>query len=92
MSNALLEAMALARPVVATDTGGNPELVEDGVTGRLVPVDAPEVLADTIGDLLTQPLLARRLGEAARRRVARDFSFSRTRAAHEALYRSLAPR
>lgn len=92
MSNALLEAMALARPVVATDTGGNPELVEDGVTGRLVPVDAPEVLADAIGDLLTHPPLARRLGEAARRRIARDFPFSRTRAAHEALYRSLAPR
>jgi glycosyltransferase involved in cell wall biosynthesis len=68
-SNALIEAMATGRAVVATDVGGNGELVEDGVTGLLVPPGDPDRLAEAIGRLLTDPGLAARLGTAARARV-----------------------
>ena len=71
MSNALLEYMAAGRPVVATAVGAAPELIEDGVHGLLVPPGDAARLAEAINRLLWQPRLARRLGDAARRR-ARD--------------------
>ena len=63
---AALEAMACARPVLASRVGGLPELIEDGVTGRLTPPHDPVSLAAAIGDLLANPANATRLGEAAR--------------------------
>jgi len=90
MSNALLEAMALARPVVATRVGGNPELVHDGVSGRLVPPGAPEPLARAMIELLGDPETAQRLGGEARRQVAERFPLERMVESHKALYRSLA--
>jgi glycosyltransferase involved in cell wall biosynthesis len=71
MSNALLEYMAAGRPVVATAVGAAPELIEDGVHGLLVPPGDAGRLAAAVGRLLRDPDLARRLGDAARRR-ARD--------------------
>lgn len=82
MSNALLEAMAAGRPVVATAVGGTPEVVTDGETGLLVPAAEPARLADAIAALLADPARARRVGEAARARVERDFSASRMLARH----------
>jgi len=70
----LLEAMARGRPVVATPVGGTPELVTDGETGLLVPPRDPEALAEALRRVLDEPDLARRLGEAARARVAERFS------------------
>jgi glycosyltransferase involved in cell wall biosynthesis len=70
MSNALLEYMAAGRAVVATAVGGNVRLVEDGVTGLLVPPGDVDRLAAAVGRLLSDPELAARLGAAARRRVA----------------------
>jgi glycosyltransferase involved in cell wall biosynthesis len=70
----LLEAMARGRPVVATPVGGTPELVTDGETGLLVPPRDPEALAAALRRVLDDPELARRLGEAARARVAERFS------------------
>jgi glycosyltransferase involved in cell wall biosynthesis len=70
----LLEAMAHARPVVATPVGGTPELVVDGETGLLVPPRDPEALAAALRRLLEDPDLARRLGEAGRTRVAERFT------------------
>ena len=70
----LLEAMAHARPVVATPVGGTPELVVDGETGLLVPPRDPEALAAALQRLLEDPDLARRLGEAGRTRVAERFT------------------
>jgi glycosyltransferase involved in cell wall biosynthesis len=70
----LLEAMAHARPVVATPVGGTPELVVDGETGLLVPPRDPEALAAALRRLIEDPGLARRLGEAGRERVAERFT------------------
>jgi glycosyltransferase involved in cell wall biosynthesis len=70
----LLEAMARRVPVVASDVGGIPEVVTDGVDGRLVPPGDSAALAAAIVELLRDPSLARRLGEAGRRTVEERFS------------------
>ena len=67
----LLEAMALARPIVATAVGGVPGVIEDGVTGLLVPARDPDALADQALRLLTDSSLCRRLGGHAREHVER---------------------
>ena len=65
----MLEAMAARRPVVATRVGGIPEVVEDGLSGLLVPESAPERLRETIGLLRGDGALAERLAVGGRRRV-----------------------
>ncbi len=67
--NVLAEAMAFGKPVVSTRVSGIPELVEDGVSGLLVPEKDPEALASALRRVLTDPELAGRLGAAARPRV-----------------------
>jgi sugar transferase (PEP-CTERM/EpsH1 system associated) len=91
VSNALLEAMATGLPVVATQVGGNQELVQDGVTGRLVEARCPEALAAVITAYLKNTELARRHGAAGRARVEREFSLTRMLAAYEELYREYVP-
>ncbi|HUT77240.1 MAG TPA: glycosyltransferase family 4 protein [Polyangia bacterium] len=63
---ALLEAMAVGLPMVATRTGGVPEVVEDGVSGLLIPPDDPGALRDALGRLAGSPALRASLGDAAR--------------------------
>ncbi len=67
MSNALLEYMAAGRPIVASAVGAGTRLIEDGVSGLLVPPGDANCLAAAIGRLLAEPALAARLGAAARR-------------------------
>ena len=74
----LLEAMAHRRPVVATPVGGTPEVVSDGETGLLVPPRDPEALAQALRRVLEDPALARRFGEAGRRRVTERFDLAAT--------------
>jgi glycosyltransferase involved in cell wall biosynthesis len=75
---AVLEAMAAARPVVATAVGGTPEIVHDRETGLLVPPADPEALARAIGELLADPPLAHRLAEAGRALVRSRLSTAAT--------------
>jgi glycosyltransferase involved in cell wall biosynthesis len=82
----IVEAMAMEKPVVATDAGGVPEIVSQGITGLLVPPADPAALAAAILSLLEDPVRAARLGTAGRRRAASDFSLSRHLAAIEGLY------
>jgi L-malate glycosyltransferase len=73
-SNSLLEYMAAGLPVVATNVGGNPEIVEDGKTGILVPPRDPAAMAEAILRVLEAPAMARQLGAAGRERVMKHFS------------------
>ena len=86
MSNALMEAMAAARPVVATAVGGNTEVVTDGETGLLVPAADPEAIARAVDGLLRDPSRASELGAAARRFVTRHFGARARVAELERLY------
>jgi alpha-maltose-1-phosphate synthase len=86
-----LEAMACQAPVVASAVGGIPEVVEDGVTGLLVPLDdyfAGEFAA-RVNELLANPKRARHMGEAGRQRAIERFSWSAVAAETVALYESL---
>jgi glycosyltransferase involved in cell wall biosynthesis len=89
MSNALLEAMAAGRPVVATRVGGNTELVVDGETGFLVPPKDPAAMASAVVRLARDSNLARRFGDAGRRRVASEFTLDRMVHRLESLYDDL---
>jgi sugar transferase (PEP-CTERM/EpsH1 system associated) len=83
---AILEAMAAGKPVVATRVGGNPEAVEDGVTGLLVPPSDPEALGRAILALARDPARARQMGREGRRRVEEKFSLVAARQANEEVY------
>ena len=76
VSLTILEAMATGLPVVATRVGGNPEVVVDGETGTLVPIDSP-ALTDELISLAGNPVRRRAMGDAGRRRVVRDFAIER---------------
>ena len=89
LSNALLEYMAAGKALVATAVGGNVQLVEDGRHGLLVPPGDPEKLAAAITRLLTDPVLAQRLGTAARRRTEERYSRQRMMQRFETLYLNL---
>ena len=74
---ALLESMACATPVIACDAGGAPELVENGVSGFLIPINDPSMLTKRITELLWDRSLRSRIGQNARRRIEDSFSTER---------------
>lgn len=87
--NAVLEAMAAGKPVVAARSGGTPEVVVDGVTGILHgPEDIP-ALADAIRTLAADPALRGRMGAAGRERAEKEFGIERLLRSYEALYSEL---
>ncbi len=85
----LLEAMASSRPVIATNVGGIPEVVVDGVTGLLVPPSNPSRLADAMFRLLNDRPARLDMGLAGLQRVRRDFSLKAQMASLESLYSEL---
>ena len=86
MSNTILEAMAMRRPVVATRAGGNVELIEDGRTGFLVPPRDPETMAQRIDLLLSDPGRRRAIGDQARAYVESRHSMDRMIQSYTELY------
>jgi glycosyltransferase involved in cell wall biosynthesis len=90
MSNAILEAMAMEKPVVATDVGGTGEVVRHGHTGLLVPPKDPEALASAINEMLGQPVRAREMGRLGRHMVEENFSVHAMVWQMERLYLNLA--
>jgi glycosyltransferase involved in cell wall biosynthesis len=77
LGTSVLDAMAFARPVVATAAGGIPEAVEDGVTGRVVPPRQPAALADALAEVLHDEERRIALGAAGRRRFLERFTNDR---------------
>jgi glycosyltransferase involved in cell wall biosynthesis len=86
---ALIEALAAARPVVATRVGGTPDLLANGAHGRLVPPGDPEALADAIVETLEQSEVARRRALAGREHVLERHSAARLIRDVDELYREL---
>lgn len=72
---AVIEASACEKPVVVSNVGGLPEVVEDGVTGHIVPPRDPEKTADAIEKLITDRSLAQQMGKAGRSRVMQKFNW-----------------
>lgn len=86
ISNTILEAMASGLPVIATDVGGNADLVEDCITGQIVPAGNPEALAQQIVQLANNPDHARRMGQLGRQRVEEKFSMNAMVSAYMGTY------
>jgi glycosyltransferase involved in cell wall biosynthesis len=84
--NALIEAMATALPVVATDVGGIPEVVRPGVNGLLVQPDDIDALSDAVLALMDDPAAAAALGRTARADVERHYTIDRMVERFEQLY------
>jgi len=88
LSNTLLESMAAGAPIVATNVGGTPELIEHGVNGLLVLPHSPEQLAEAISRILSNKALALQLSQHARRKVRENFSLDAMVRSTKALYTS----
>ncbi len=86
---AIIEAMAAERPVVATDIGGIPEVVDDGETGVLVPPEDTEALSKAIITLLQDPPRAKTMGEKGRTRIKEMFTTTKMLSEIEHVYQSL---
>lgn len=86
ISNTILEAMATALPIVATNVGGNAELLEDRVTGRLVPAQTVDTMAAALLDDFANPPCARARGRSARIEVEKRFSLDAMLSAYSDLY------
>lgn len=76
LPNAVLEAMAAACPIVCTDIPANRDLIHDRETGRVVPVNDSNSLAEAVLDLLADPAAAKRMGQNAFHRAQKDFSLT----------------
>ena len=84
--NALMESMAVGVPVVSTSVGGVPELVEDGVHGRLVRFGDVDAMAGAMTWMIEHPDERREMGERARRHIADEFSTERMVSRTESVY------
>jgi glycosyltransferase involved in cell wall biosynthesis len=84
--NAVLEAMALESPVIATSAGGTAEIVRNGIDGLIVPTGNSPAIVDAIASVLRDPDAARARAASARRRVETDLSFEARMNAVEAIY------
>ena len=88
-SNAVLEYMAAGLPTIATQVGGNSEIIQHRVSGLLISPEDPTALADAIEGLLEDPSLASRIARAARERVCSNFGFEQLTLNVDALYTEL---
>lgn len=92
LPNAVIEAMASSLPVVAAAADGTPEVVVDGVTGRLVPPADAKALRAGLAELIASPTLRDAWGETGRRRAETDFSLARMMGELHTMYDSLLER
>lgn len=86
MAKTIIEAMAQSVVPVGTDVGGTRELIEDGVCGYVIPPKDPQIIAEKIRHLIASPELGKRMGEAARKRIAEHFSVENSVDGHIAFF------
>jgi glycosyltransferase involved in cell wall biosynthesis len=89
LSRVIIEAMASSKPVIATNSGGNPEAVEDGATGLLVPPEDPNRLAKSILILIKDKTKRNQMGEAGRKRAEKLFNIEKNVFRIEKVYEEL---
>jgi len=89
LSNAILEGMAAGKPVIATNVGGNSELIIHEQTGLLVPRQEPQQLAEAIIKVLAQPELQEAFGKAGQKRIREQFRMEHMVEHTETLYNTL---
>ncbi len=89
LPNALLEAMAMGKPIVATEVGGIPEVIKNGSNGQLVPPRDPGALAMAIKEFIGNGQLATKMGQAARNLVLDNYSIGKTAQKWQSLYLSI---
>jgi glycosyltransferase involved in cell wall biosynthesis len=87
--NAILEAMSVGLPVVATNVGGVPEIVDDGVTGIIVPVRDSDALSAAIGRLLRHEPERQAMGAAARRKILTNYTIDHVIASYQQMFQAL---
>lgn len=92
ISNTILEAMASGLPIVATEVGGNPELVEQNKNGILMPVGDSDKLADSIEALVQDPAKRQSFGAASSRKVSEKYNWQRTVESYMQVYDQLLQR
>jgi glycosyltransferase involved in cell wall biosynthesis len=85
----IIEGMAAAKPIVATNGGGVTEIVEDGLTGMLVPMGDAQAMADAICEILADPEKAKKMGIRGRHRVENHFTVELTASKVEAVYHEI---
>ena len=88
-SNALLEYMALSKPVIASKNGGNPEVVEENVTGFLIPPGSPKNISEKVIYLLKNPMIGQKMGEKGKVLVNEQFSQEKMKKDYINLYKEL---
>jgi sugar transferase (PEP-CTERM/EpsH1 system associated) len=92
ISLTLIEAMLSSLPVVATNVGGNPEVVVDGITGYLVPPQNPSLMAERLKELLDNPARRHEFGSMGLLHATQHFSLKQAAKQYEALYKTIARR
>jgi glycosyltransferase involved in cell wall biosynthesis len=88
----IIEGMAAGKPVIATNGGGVPEIVENGKTGILVPMGDVEAMAHAVCRILSDPVLANELGARAKERIEKDFTIQQTARKVEDVYQQILQR
>jgi glycosyltransferase involved in cell wall biosynthesis len=89
LPRAVMEAMGSGTPVVITDTGGGKEVVEDGISGFVVPVEDPKAIAHSIIRLYNDPALAATMSAHAKSSIQNEFSSTKTVAKYIDYFQSL---
>jgi glycosyltransferase involved in cell wall biosynthesis len=82
----IIEAMALERPLIATDVAAAREQIDHGETGLIIPARDPQAIVAAIRDLRKDPVRAAQMGREARRRVVERFNFPRMMREYESFY------
>ena len=75
LGRALMEAMALEMPVIGSNVGGIPELIDNNVSGILVPPASPQALVDAVDQILADPIMALGMGKAARQKIVSQYGY-----------------